>query len=462
MDQLTYSYEGNQLQKVVDSSNNTDGFKQGSTAAKHYNYDGFGNLKVDRNKGITGIKYNHLNLPVEILFDRGKITYLYTATGEKINKVVTQGGGGFTVNYLDGFQYFMGKLLFFPTAEGYFNAETQNYVYQYRDHLGNVRLSYSDANRNDKIDVGEIIEETNYYPFGLAHQGYNEKNNTIAQKYKYQYNGKEKQDELGLNLYDYGARNYDAALGRWMNVDPLAEMMRRHSPYNYAFNNPIRFIDPDGRAPLTDYYNLKGQLTKHVEDGKTDKKIVLTTSKKEVDTDVAISNGHVVNQISNDEIKQIDDIYTFGKTDKTGTEKGFYFGQNGKSSKTVTGEKAGEVGPNAWAEARKDLRDKGDTVASDVHLHPLDYDSEGNVVAYGKPTPSMGAGKDTDPKNMQGNQPSMILGWTEIPGSLPPGQIGGTPSPNRYSPTVGFYNSGGSIITIDYSAFKKAMKKVNK
>ncbi|WP_410880882.1 DUF6443 domain-containing protein, partial [Myroides sp. DW712] len=164
LDQLAYSYEGNQLQKVVDSSNNTDGFKQGSTAAKHYDYDSFGNLKVDRNKGITGIKYNHLNLPVEILSDRGKITYLYTATGEKINKVVTQGGGGFTVNYFDGFQYFMGKLLFFPTAEGYFNAETQNYVYQYRDHLGNVRLSYSDANRNDKIDVGEIIEETNYYP----------------------------------------------------------------------------------------------------------------------------------------------------------------------------------------------------------------------------------------------------------------------------------------------------------
>ncbi|EHQ43621.1 hypothetical protein [Myroides odoratus] len=53
--------------------------------------------------------------------------------------------------------------------------------------FGNVRLSYSDANKNDKIDVGEIIEETNYYPFGLAHQGYNEKNNTIGEKYKYQY-----------------------------------------------------------------------------------------------------------------------------------------------------------------------------------------------------------------------------------------------------------------------------------
>ncbi|WP_420834735.1 RHS repeat-associated core domain-containing protein [Aquimarina longa] len=121
-------------------------------------------------------------------------------------------------------------------------------MYNYKDHLGNTRLSYT------KNDAGtlEIVEESNYYPFGLTHKGYNSSvsslGNSTAQLLK--FGGKEQQDELGLDWIDITARNYDPALGRWMNLDPLAENMRRHSPYNYAFDNPIYYIDPDGMVSM--------------------------------------------------------------------------------------------------------------------------------------------------------------------------------------------------------------------
>lgn len=85
-----------------------------------------------------------------------------------------------------------------------------------------------------------------YYPFGLAFNSYNRENSTPNQ---YKFNGKEEQDELGLGWLHYGARMYMSDIGRWGVVDPLADQMRRHSPYNYAFDNPLSFTDPDGMVP---------------------------------------------------------------------------------------------------------------------------------------------------------------------------------------------------------------------
>ena len=96
--------------------------------------------------------------------------------------------------------------------------------------------------------IGYIRETNDYYPYGYL----NTYLSTTPQngfKNQYKYNGKELQTDLDWNVEDYGARQYDPVIGRWLQVDPLAEKYRRWSPYNYAVDNPVRFVDPDGRGP---------------------------------------------------------------------------------------------------------------------------------------------------------------------------------------------------------------------
>ena len=131
--------------------------------------------------------------------------------------------------------------------------------------MGNSRVSYTEGSNGNV----QVVEENSYYAFGLQHKGYGPAptglGNAHAEEYK--YNGKELQDELGLNMYDYGARNYDPAIGRWMNIDPKAETSRRWSPYTYCYNNPIRFIDPDGMQ--ADDWVRKGNKWSYKADIKT-------------------------------------------------------------------------------------------------------------------------------------------------------------------------------------------------
>ena len=104
---------------------------------------------------------------------------------------------------------------------------------------------------------GKLVEEYNYYPYGLVF-GASSANSTIK-KTDYLYNGKELQrNEFGtgngLELEDYGARLYDGQIGVWHQMDPLAIKFNSYTPYNYCLNNPINMIDPDG---MKSTYNWK-------------------------------------------------------------------------------------------------------------------------------------------------------------------------------------------------------------
>nr|WP_317741914.1 RHS repeat-associated core domain-containing protein [Chryseobacterium soli] len=116
------------------------------------------------------------------------------------------------------------------------------YIYQYKDHLGNARISFA----RNSAGALEITDANDYYPFGMSHLKTGNAYFGVGKYQNYKYNGKELQE---TGMYDYGARMYMPDLGRWGVIDPLAEKMTRYSPYNYALDNPIRFTDPDGRAP---------------------------------------------------------------------------------------------------------------------------------------------------------------------------------------------------------------------
>lgn len=262
IDNLNYNYSvtGNRLTSITDVSTDYRGYPGGGGTIT---YDLNGNMKMHPDKGISSINYNYLNLPNEmvvnstmVFFNNYVLKYQYRADGVKLRKKQLKnqmdvGGGWETVeymtDYLDGFQYSQNivfgypqaiQLQFVPTSEGYFDYVKNKYIYNYSDHLGNTRLSY--FHNGSSI---EVLEENNYYPFGLKHEGYNALAGNPS--YQYKYNGKELQE---TGMYDYGARFYMPDLGRWGVVDPLAETNRRFTPYNYAINNPIRFIDPDGRS----------------------------------------------------------------------------------------------------------------------------------------------------------------------------------------------------------------------
>jgi RHS repeat-associated protein len=249
IDTLTYTYSHYRVTRVDDSSLYTGGFgfQDAVKQANEYTYDGNGNELKDLNKGISSITYNLLNLPQTITKSDGStVTYVYNAAGNKLRKLVTAGGVTTTTEYENGIEYDNSttNIAFIQTEEGRSRKSGGNYAYEYdlKDHLGNTRVTLTPDPTDGTQQTAKVLQENDYYAFGYGIQSMQIV--SPVPKNEYLYNHTELQEETGL--YDYGARFYDPVIGRWGSVDPLSEINRRWSPYNYAVDDPIGKIDVDG------------------------------------------------------------------------------------------------------------------------------------------------------------------------------------------------------------------------
>ena len=245
IDNLTFTLEGNRLNRVDDAVtasayNNGFEFKDAVKQANEYAYDANGNLTKDLNRNISNIQYNFLNLPGKVTFGDGStIEYVYAADGTKLRTKHVINGTTTTTDYCGNVVYENGVQKLLLTEAGYVTLADKKYHYYLTDHQGNNRVV---LNQN-----GTVEEVNHYYPFG----GLFASSNNVQ---PYKYNGKELDTKKGLNWYDYGARHYDAALGRFATVDPSSESYYETSPYAYCGNNPVVRIDPTGADWIQDRY----------------------------------------------------------------------------------------------------------------------------------------------------------------------------------------------------------------
>ena len=286
IDNLTLTLNGNQLNRVDDAVaastyNGGFEFKNGANAADEYSYDANGNLTKDLSKGISGITYNFLNLPNAVTFSDGStITYTYGADGTKLRTVHKIGSTTTTTDYCGNVIYENGVQKLLLTEEGYITLSDSKYHYYLKDHQGNNRVVISQS--------GTVEETSHYYPFGGVFA-------SAGNVQPYKYNGKELDTKKGLNWYDYGARHYDAVLGRFITVDALYDKHFKVSPYVYCGNEPVGRIDPDGNDwRVQTHYNRETDKIEY----KITVRAALINNSNNKELDIKTLAGQIVEQVN--------------------------------------------------------------------------------------------------------------------------------------------------------------------
>ncbi len=218
-----------------------------------YLYDLDGNITYDPSRQIN-ILYNYFDLPYEIekSDQTGKIQWLFDANGSRLQKTVTHNGSITEVtDYIGSFIYTNND----ETINGGFYRvnnihSTPRYDYYIQDHLGNTRAVYSDLNDNGSIEDNEILQATDYYPYGMQHfnirTSLNNTNASNGHENNYLYNGIEYEFSFDLNLGFTRYRTYDPSMARWYQVDPKGYAVAAYSPYVSMNNNPAMYADPQG------------------------------------------------------------------------------------------------------------------------------------------------------------------------------------------------------------------------
>ena len=375
IDNLNLTYNGNQLESVYDNATNSvfgNGmeFKDAAHETVEYAYDKNGNLTKDLNKNITEIQYNILNLPSHIRFaDGSSIVYEYAADGSKIRTTHTINDNVTSTVYCGNAVYENGSLKILLNESGYYSFQDNRFHFYIKDHQGNVRVVAD--------ETGKVDEVNDYYPFGGL------MSNVCNNVQSYKYNGKELDRKGGLDWYDYGARHYDAMIGRWHTVDPSAAKYYRWGPYVYCKNSPVNRIDLDGKDDYT--INSAGRLFRTVVEGSTSDRLMSTRSGVEPVTvnDKELLSGMYVMQdgksggletyYSTSSLEDAAAVFKFG-ADNTSVEWKLDV-YNDKGDKTAIIGTSGKEG-SVFSDKQSELNVKGDKVV-DMHSHPYNDKASG-------------------------------------------------------------------------------------
>ena len=287
IDNLTISYNGNQLVKVTDDAealNYSDAldFNDGADMECEYDYDSNGALTRDGNRGVKSITYDYGHHPSYINMNMTSgprnITNDYTPDGRKllskhvisIPKVNGYTKKTITDKYIDGLILRGDTTLLWRFDGGYVelnaNGTPTRWNYYITDHLGSTRMV---------VDSNDSIRETiNYYPFGSEMRMEAPAQMTGGTSHPFRFTGKELDRQNNLNMYDFGARMFDVAgVPMWTSIDPLAEKYYSISPYAYCNNNPVILVDPDGKK-IVIWYGPKGSEKSFVFSGSHGKKSI--------------------------------------------------------------------------------------------------------------------------------------------------------------------------------------------